>query len=83
MNTLNNPLKLTYNDGYKVNKPNDQSGEYIDASIGSDLVGAINAIIGVCEIEKKLNGGNVDLNDKAWQGLINELREISHRALGV
>lgn len=82
MNTLNDPLKITFNGEYKVNKPNDQTGEYIDVSIGSDLVGGINAVLAIFEIEKKLSGGKVDLNDKAWDNLINDLKSISHRALG-
>lgn len=41
MNTINDPLKLTFNQSqfeYKVNKPNEQSGEYVDRQIAVDLL---------------------------------------------
>jgi hypothetical protein len=44
-NTCENPLKLTYSKqflvGYKVNKPSDQSGEYVDKKIADDLLKAL------------------------------------------
>lgn len=82
MNNLNNPLKLTFNGEYKVNKPQDQSGEYIDAAIGEELVGGLQALLAACEIERKLNGGKVNINETAWSNLLQELKEISSRALG-
>jgi len=43
MNTCKNPLKITYNPhtGYKVNKPNDQSGEYVDKEIADKMLHAL------------------------------------------
>lgn len=41
MNTINDPLKLTFNQSqfeYKVNKPEEQSGEYVDRSIALQLL---------------------------------------------
>jgi uncharacterized protein YcgI (DUF1989 family) len=43
-NTINNPLKLSWKEQewqYKVNKPLDQSGEYVDKAIANDLVVAL------------------------------------------
>lgn len=49
MNTISNPLVLTYREGYKVNKPGEQSGEYVDKQVAVDLLEAILA----CEVTLK------------------------------
>jgi len=43
MNNCKTPLKLTTPEtfeGYKVNKPNDQTGEYVDKEIADELLEA-------------------------------------------
>jgi hypothetical protein len=44
MNNCKNPLKLTYSRqlfvGYKVSKPNDQTGEYVDKKVADELLSA-------------------------------------------
>lgn len=44
MNNCKNPLKLTYSPqllvGYKVSKPNDQTGEYVDKKVADELLSA-------------------------------------------
>ena len=48
----------------------------------SELVAGINAFLAAAAIEKKLSNGKVDLNDKAWSGLIEQLTQIAQRAVG-
>lgn len=36
-NNISSPLKLTFNGEYKVNKPLDQSGEYVDLAFALEL----------------------------------------------
>ena len=44
MNNCKEPLKLTYSPqlfvGYKVSKPNDQTGEYVDKKVADELLAA-------------------------------------------
>ena len=42
MNTCKDPLKLTYSEqifvGYKVSKPDNQSGEYVDKAVADNML---------------------------------------------
>lgn len=50
MNTIQDPFKITYtNNGYKVNKPNDQSGAYVDLQIAIDLLNELKVLKSICE----------------------------------
>lgn len=53
MNNVTLPLKLTYNPqlfvGYKVNKPLDQSGEYVDKKVADNLLQALIELRKRCE----------------------------------
>jgi hypothetical protein len=50
MNNLKSPLILTYSPqlfvGYKVNKPLDQSGEYVSKEIAEELLDALKSLNG-------------------------------------
>lgn len=37
-NTVTNPLILSYSNEYKVNKPLDQTGKYVDLEIANELL---------------------------------------------
>ena len=48
MNTINNPLILTFHIGrsqYVVNKPNDQSGEYIDKALAEEMLQMLESLV--------------------------------------
>ena len=48
MNNITSPLKLTWKDQeweYKVNKPHDQSGEYVDKQIAVNLLSALEKLV--------------------------------------
>ena len=55
MNDLSNPLKLTYSKtllvGYRVNKSGDQSGEYVDKLIASNLYKHLIKLKLICEAQ--------------------------------
>lgn len=38
LSTVSNPLVLTYKGGYYVNKPGDQTGEYVSKEVAQDLL---------------------------------------------
>jgi hypothetical protein len=47
-NSIRNPLKLTFHQGkqqYVVNKPLDQSGEYVSKEIAESLVRALDEVL--------------------------------------
>lgn len=51
MNTCKAPLKLTWNgEMYKVNKPNDHSGEYVDKALADRL---LESLVEILEITDK------------------------------
>jgi hypothetical protein len=45
MNTINNPLILKWREEqYKVNKPEDQSGEYVDKALAEEMLEILEAL---------------------------------------
>lgn len=53
-NNCTTPLKLTWDsvsNQYKVNKPDDQSGEYVDKSVANDLLLHLLHLKQICEEE--------------------------------
>lgn len=41
-NNITNPLNLTFDGAYKVNKPGEQSGYYVELKVANDLLEACN-----------------------------------------
>jgi hypothetical protein len=49
LNNCKHPLQLSWTDQYKVNKPLDQSGLYVDKQIADDLLNALINLKDRCE----------------------------------
>ena len=75
-NTILNPLKLSSPDGsYKVNKPGEQDGEYVDKT---EAVKILNALRDILELTKELFGDD-NLNEN--NSIVNSQRIIIENTL--
>lgn len=53
--TIKDPLILTFSGEYKVNKPNDNSGEYVSKEFAEELLDANKELVEVLKSTRKLN----------------------------